>query len=1510
MSEWIIKHSDGSPLKDANGNDVTTKTLEYSGSWMGECFVTITFNSPAPISFKIGDYLTYRGEVFEINYDPGKIKQSRRNEHGEAFVYNNVKFNAKQDELARTEFLDIVLHDNNIHYTSLTKFSFYASSLDDLLDRIQANLDEQWGSGEWKIYSRNKLRSVQRGCVDTVWDKTYGSGVADNVIKSTSITADGLNCWSALALVNSQFNVNFIVRGRNIFVGTAGLPTSMIFEYGKGRGLYQIEQNADSEQAITTRLRAYGSTKNLPNRYYATLNLQAFATVSSIETKGGSDGNYNIQAHLDLPFSIAYFYNQLQELSDGRPSYLVTMECGGFKVKASVFKAKNSEKTCFFAAHNNTLNLASHQNDLTDIQNFGNAVEVGQRITFLSGVKKENFPRDNKTYATDNLPNNMAVDHLMLPGFPNKSLKQWWDEQPNNVKNRIYSGEKSHLFSENKYRPYVDSTNVSEIGVRPNSVYFDTENLQEGLVEIFPTIEEMEIGGVRIDEVHSADKIEDNGVFKDGASIPNFHIYLKSAIDFDINDLIGNSTETPTISMKDGMCGGRTFQINSAKKLGDGRWELNCQRVKDESLNLYFPYNDYLIKEGDHFVLLGIPLPDSYVEAASRKLLKYALEYLDKNDYTRYIYAPKIDDVFMARQHDKAITDTTGTIVSLHDTIKEGDIMQFDDNDLNINGKIAIDQLTIRENEDKIPSYEITLREDKSVGTIQKIQEKINSLWSGNGGGSSVGGNNLTVPQIQRLIESYGGQNFLNKLKPDTAQEVITFLKGIEFGDDFVKDGSGAGIYKDDNGQWHIDTDYLHARKKLTAEEVEIMKTSHIKGKVVNSAGGFVISRIEKISGAWRCYFVQQDGDGRRVYNSMRKNDLALCETFNLVDAGGQLSNHYWHRRVSAVGTDYVDIADNTNVDDYASGSDIPQVGDEVVQLGHLTDEDRQSAIIQSAAGEDAPYFKIIKGINSFTLPHPIFLFDKQNFEIRVKNPSRQGKYILLQDYLSSMQSRIDSVKEQTDHQFLICFGDAIPTLTNEPANEWTDDETKEMHLHDLYYNRSYAETGGGRSYSFEKNQDGSYGWKEITDADVLKSLEAAKHAQDTADGKRRVFTQAVPVPPYDIGDQWTNAKFGDEYHNDLLVCIQSKKKGEGFSIDDWQSAQRYTTKQFEAGLNVDGNSISAVVKDLRKGLEKVGMHLDGENSTFDIVADTFKVITTTGKVPFFTSGGKLNADFIDAKAIVAKGIKAQTIDAEGATFQNITVTGNSKFGGELDGASGTFKVLRCLNSNREPTGGIYFEERGSQAIMAMEGDLGMRKYVEGKFRKRLPRFYAKDVWCQGQFGHYAKICAVVKDDMMYVHHGGHIETNGVKVQLPTVTVTSGGRDIVCYKIPLYAPGYHGTDGDNGVVKDVDNPALHPGLTDFEREIPYGAPIDMVIFNCEQPHSYVFFEMGYGKEWVVFNGNDKVGVYICDHREIRKLDGGWVSRYLYVNPLWLTPTKTKETPGAGVLYTGTVDFDW
>ena len=745
---------------------------------------------------------------------------------------------------------------------------------------------------------------------------------------------------------------------------------------------------------------------------------------------------------------------------------------------------------------------------------------------------------------------------------------------------------------------------------------------------------------------------------------------------------------------------------------------------------------------------------------------------------------------------------------------------------------------------------------------------------------------------------------YVRKDIDDRISSILTFLNGVHFGEDFEKDLRGAGIYRDEQGSWHIDTDYIHARKKLTAEEVEVMKTSHIKGKVVNSAGGFVISRIEKINGAWRCYFVQQDSEGRRVYNSMQVDDLALCETFNLIDNDGQTANHYWHRKVTAVGTDYVDIADNTNVDDYASGSDVPQVGDEVVQLGNLTYEDRQSAIIQSAAGEGSPYFKIIRGINSFTLPDPIFLFDKQKFEIRVENPANRGKYIRLQDFLDSMQGRISAVQQQADKQLVIWFGDAVPTLTTEPANEWTDDATKEMHVHDIYYNRSYAETGGGRAYSFEKNPNNTYSWHEITDADVLKSLEAAKHAQDTADGKRRMFVQERPVPPYDKGDQWSNATL-KEYKNDLLVCVRPKAAGEEFNIEDWQAAQEFTTKQFETSLKVGDKSISAVVTDLRTGLKRVGFTLDGENSTFDIVADTFKVITTTGNVPFFTDGEKLNAVFIDAKDIVAKGIKAQTIDAGGATFQNITVTGESTFGGRLIGTSGSFTSLDCLDGTNK-VGGITFGTMGNKGYMAFTGDFGMLGETTGDIRKRFHNFYATNIYCNSQFGHKSRVCAVVKDDEMFVYNDGHIE-NGIRIGLTFNHIIINGRNINYYRIPMYSPGF---GGESGEILDIDNPKAQKGSQTYFDELPVGVPIDVIIFNGTKNFCYEFFGMGYGKQWTVINGNDSQAVYIFDHRELRKFEGGYVFEYMYVNPHWLTPEKSNDNLGAGVFYTAGIDFDW
>ena len=862
MAAYKIYHKDGSILADANGKEIEVHSIEYNGTWMGECFVTATFENEAPIDFSIGDYIVYRNERFEINYDPGKIKCSSKDSYGGAFKYNSVKFNALSDELVRCDMLDLVLYDNKLHYTALPQFVFYVESLDDLLDRIQANLDELYGKAAWKLYSRNKVRSIQRGCTAEGWEIAYGTGTTDNVIDSASISISDQNCWDALSLVNSQFDVNFIIRDRNVYVGTAGVPTANIFKYGKGWGFYEIEQNSESDQFIVTRLRSYGSNKNLPSSYYATLNGVPYTIAGGISETNG-EGGTQLAIGIDKTKYEGSFTDVNYEAPEGIKECRVVCSIGETSFHAEVWM-----KQAAAGMSSNTLVITGED----VIQSVKPLIVSGQtRITFTSGANAHGFNGDRLDYSSS-LPNNMACDRLMLPGFPNKSLQEWWAEQSDAKKAWLNPGGKSHLFSIETYRPYVESLNKDNIGIRPSSVFFDKEDKMNGIVEIYPTIEGMEIDGIRIDEIDTGTSVEDDGIFADTeeASIPNAVIYLKSAINFDVNELKRSDF---AISMKDGMCAGRSFNIAACRKEKDGRWRLQIERRPDDSLGLYFPYRDFQIKKGDHFVLTGIELPDAYVEAASEKLLKYCIAYLDKNDYTRYVYQPKVDEIFMARQHDAAMADSTGLTKSLYMSLKEGDIMLFEDDDLGIDAEITIDQLTIKEEDGKIPTYEITLREEKEVGTIQKIQNQISSIADGNG--INVTNGSSTANQIKDLTLAEARTRFLSKLSDDYAAGLITFLQGLVSNGtitakdsiiigDYVKsalwDGNGGCIDKDGNA-W--------LRNLTLAESLTVPKLSYnfveiCPGIRWQSAGGGTIKSVE----------VETGGEGNPTINGTITLDL------------------------------------------------------------------------------------------------------------------------------------------------------------------------------------------------------------------------------------------------------------------------------------------------------------------------------------------------------------------------------------------------------------------------------------------------------------------------------------------------------------------------------------------------------------------------------------------------------------------------------------------------------------
>lgn len=156
-------------------------------------------------------------------------------------------------------------------------------------------------------------------------------------------------------------------------------------------------------------------------------------------------------------------------------------------------------------------------------------------------------------------------------------------------------------------------------------------------------------------------------------------------------------------------------------------------------------------------------------------------------------------------------------------------------------------------------------------------------------------------------------------------------------------------------------------------------------------------------------------------------------------------------------------------------------------------------------------------------------------------------------DYIDSS---IGNIQNQIDKQADIWFYNGVPTLNTYPANEWTTDEIKDIHIGDLYFDTSET---AGKAYEFKKNQS-TYLWQLVQDQDVIKALNNAAKAQDTADNKRRVF-YATPVPPYDKGDLWVQGSNGD-----ILYCNVPKKSGTTYDRSDWVVASKYTD---DSNLNI-----------------------------------------------------------------------------------------------------------------------------------------------------------------------------------------------------------------------------------------------------------------------------------------------------------------------------------------------------
>ena len=238
-----------------------------------------------------------------------------------------------------------------------------------------------------------------------------------------------------------------------------------------------------------------------------------------------------------------------------------------------------------------------------------------------------------------------------------------------------------------------------------------------------------------------------------------------------------------------------------------------------------------------------------------------------------------------------------------------------------------------------------------------------------------------------RVVAISGGANieelskyFLRKDKEDTANGLITFLKGLLIG----KNGSGITVLE--NGMSQAVVDYLYVKVKAVFDELEVKKKTYVGGEQVISHAGMKCNRVDELDDVYRCYFKEEE-DGIEIENQFTPGSLAIAQECNIkTGISHHVGNRYYCRLVTAVGENYIDLS--KTVCDPNVENDVPVAGDDIVGLGHKTDITRQAAIILSSVNEVSPSIIMYQGINDFTLTGKdviSFDFDKSTGKARMK---------------------------------------------------------------------------------------------------------------------------------------------------------------------------------------------------------------------------------------------------------------------------------------------------------------------------------------------------------------------------------------------------------------------------------------------------------------------------------------------------------------------------------------------
>lgn len=200
--------------------------------------------------------------------------------------------------------------------------------------------------------------------------------------------------------------------------------------------------------------------------------------------------------------------------------------------------------------------------------------------------------------------------------------------------------------------------------------------------------------------------------------------------------------------------------------------------------------------------------------------------------------------------------------------------------------------------------------------------------------------------------------------------------------------------------------------------------------------------------------------------------------------------------------------------------------------------------------------------------------FDLDNGEIggRIKFRSTSGELLSITELeqqinstnleIEGLSELLQSLQDQVDGTVEYWFGTEPPTLSNAPANQWTDDDTRSVHIGDMY-----TDTNTGIEYRYSRmgysaTVDGQikrlwrYYWQEVPSTGIGQAIQAANNALNMANSKNHVFVTAngstTPQSPYKKGDLWITL---DNYKIKICIATRENTSGTRYLASEWKDA-------------------------------------------------------------------------------------------------------------------------------------------------------------------------------------------------------------------------------------------------------------------------------------------------------------------------------------------------------------------